>query len=50
MRTVMQLRYSNDPVIRMNSPEVKTGRNWIAEDEADRAEEVLRHSGSGSDE
>ena len=43
VNTVMQLRYSNDPVIRLNPPEVKTGKNGKAKDEADRAEEVLRH-------
>ena len=32
VRTVMTLKYSKDPAIREDSPEVRTGRKWKAEE------------------
>ena len=43
VRTVMMLRLSKDSTIRENPPEVKTGKRWSAEQEADRAEAELMH-------
>ena len=44
VRTVMTLRYSNDPTIREDPPEVRTGGKWSAEETTTRAIENLHHA------
>ena len=44
VRTVMTLRYSNDPAIQEDPPDVRTGRKWNAEETTSRAIESLHHA------
>ena len=44
VRTVMMLRFSNDPEIKENPPEVRTGRKWRAEEATDNAICILDHA------
>ena len=44
VRTVMMLRYSNDPSIRDEPPEVRTGKKWKAEEAVDCAIRNLEHA------
>lgn len=44
VRTVMTLRYSKDPTIRDDPPEVRTGRKWRAEEATNAAITNLEHA------
>lgn len=44
VRTVMTLRYSNDPAIQEDPPEVRSGRKWNAEETTTHAIECLQHA------
>ena len=43
VRTIMMLRDSRDPEIRIDPPEIKTARKWVAEAETDDMIADLRH-------